>query len=339
MNLPVPAAAWCGAIVLALAAGCGGGGSSAPPANVSGQVLRSFSVLIEPDRVRSGAACAADIEAIRTCIFAINVPPPQFTLGPFSTGSPEAALFLDRTGLTGGVVRASKGPSPAEAAADAFVQLADNRTFGIHLDTRSRGPAFLSNINPIFQFERFEPAPGASDARLTPWLGADAANVEIAFSFDLRVKRVTASPGSMAYGHATFDLWDRKSNVHFYFIVMAFGTVPLIDNVLWDDASGKVIVQTAFRQSPYGRNFGAAPFPTPSPWVSTSAEGIGGHYELRFNVEEFRRVLTAARTLEPALSADPADYIFDDFHFNTEIGGDGEIGETLANIEIRLQRG
>jgi hypothetical protein len=335
MSLPASAFACC-ACVLALATGCGGGGSPAPPANVSGQVLRSFSLLIEPDRIRSGAACAAAIEAIRTCIGFINVPPPEHVIVPAPLVPLEvfAAPFRDRTGLASlGPVYASRNPEPAS---DSFVQLADPRTFGIHLDTRSRGTAFLSNINPLFQFERFEPAPGAFDARLTPWLGPDARNVEIAFSFDLRVKRVTAAPGSMAYGHPTFDLWDRKSNIHFYFIVMAFGTVPLIDNILWDDASGKVIVQTAFRQSPYGRNFGAGPFATPSPWVAPAPEGVGGHYEFRFNVEEFRRILAAARTLEPALSADPADYIFDDFHFNTEIGGDGEIGETLANIEVRV---
>src|SRR4029079_4867924 len=150
-----------------------------------------------------------------------------------------------------------------EPAADAFVQYGDSRTFGIHLDPRSRGPAFLSNINPLFQFERFAPAANAPDLRFTPWTGMDAGNVEVAFSFDLFAKRLALTPGSMGYGHATFDFWDRKSDIHFYFVVIAFGTTPQIDNVLVDDASGKVIVETAFRQSPYGRNFGARNFPTP----------------------------------------------------------------------------
>ena len=39
-----------------------------------------------------------------------------------------------------------------------------------------------------------------------------------------------------------------------------------------------------------------------------------------------------------AATALPADYFFDDFHFNTEIGGDGEIGETIAKLEVRLLR-
>jgi hypothetical protein len=201
-----------------------------------------------------------------------------------------------------------------------------------------RGPAFLSNINPLYQFERFPPASGATDTRFTPWSGTDAANVEVALAFDLHVKRLSAATGSMAYGHTTFDLLDRKTNQHFYFIVMAFGTLPLADTVLRDDGTGNVIVQAAFGPSVYGRNFASQAFPTPSPFVSPLEQGTGGHFEFHFNLEEFRRIIAAARTLQPSLSDDPADYLFDDFHFNTEVGGDGEIGETLGAIEVKLLR-
>ena len=336
MNRPARSSSWLVVLGLSVLAGCGGSGGGSGDAK--GQVLRSFDLEIDGTRVRTGAACTADIEVIRTCIGANNVPGPRFTLGPFTSGSPEAALFADKTGLASGTAYAAQGPLPADASVDAFVQLADARTFGIHLDTRSRGAAFLSNIDPLLQFERFEPAPGMPDARFTPWSGPDAANVEVAFSFDLHARRLNVTPGSMGYGHTTFDLWDRKTNQHFYFIVHAFGTLPLEDTILRDNASGNVIVQTAFRASPYGRNFGAEAFPTPSPFVSPNVEGSGGHFEFRFNLDEFRRILAAARTLEPTLSSDPADYLFDDFHFNTEIGGDGEIGETLGAIEIELLR-
>ncbi len=39
------------------------------------------------------------------CIGFINVPPLQFTLGPFAAGSPEAILVQDRTGLASGTHR------------------------------------------------------------------------------------------------------------------------------------------------------------------------------------------------------------------------------------------
>ena len=335
MRSPASSTICTAAFLLALAAGCGSGGQAEPS---HGEVLRAFSLSVDGGRIRSGQACVDDIEAIRTCIFVNNVPAPRFTLGPFAVGSPEAALFAYRTGLASATVYAANGPAPADAAADAFVQLADSQTFGIHLDTRSRGPALLSNMNPLFQFERFPSAAGAPDTRLMPWTGPDAVSVEIAFSFDLHVKRLAASPGSAAYGQPVFNLWDRKSNLHFYFLVTAFGTLPSNDNVLRDDASGQVIVATAFRQSSYGRSFGAGTMATPSPFVSPFAQGSGGHFEFRFNLDEFRRIIAAARTLEPSLSDDPADYLFDDFSFNTEIAGDGEIGETLGAIELRLLR-
>ena len=333
-----PVRGWGPATLLALLVSCGGSGDGSTPAPASGAVLRSFSIVVDPSQVRSALDCAVGLPPTFMCIGFINVPPLQFRLGLFSPGSPEASLFQDRTGLASGTVLASKGPSAQEAADDSFVLLADNRTFGIHLDTRSRGPAPQSSIDPIFEFNVFPPAAGAIDTRLMPFTGPEAANQEIAFSFDHRVKRVTTAPNGLAYGQAVFTPLDLKSQIHFYFVVDLFGTQPLVDNVLIDSATGQAIVETGFRASPYGRNFGAMSFGTPSPFVSPSVEGTGGRYEFRFNVDEFRRILAAVRTLEPRLSADPADYLFDDFHFNTEVVGDGEIGETIANMEVRLLR-
>ena len=52
----------------------------------------------------------------------------------------------------------------------------------------------------------------------------------------------------------------------------------------------------------------------------------------------FQRVLDDARTLDATLSADPADYLVDNFHFNNEVGGEGEIGLTLHAYRLRLLR-
>jgi Repeat of unknown function (DUF5648) len=300
--------------------------------------LRSFVLRADGDRVRSGPACSADIEALRSCIGSNNLPGPRNVLGPYAAGSSEAAAFADRTGLASGTVYAVGGPGLDDAAANAFVQLDDDETFGIHVDTRSRGAAGLSSINPLFQFERFAPVTGESDDRLTPWSSRYDTDVEIALAFDLHLKRLAASPGSNAYGHPTLDLFDRRSGLHFYFIVMTYGTVPSVDNVLRDGPNGNVIVATAFRQSPYGRSFGAGTMQTPAPFLSPSAQGSGGHFELRFGRDEFQRTLDAARTLEPALSADPSDYLFDDYHFNNEVAGDGEIGLTLGSMGLELLR-
>ena len=156
-------------------------------------------------------------------------------------------------------------------------------------------------------------------------------------SVDLRVKRIATAQGSAAYGHPTLDVFDRQGR-HFYFIVTTYGTVPLGDNILRDGPDGNVIVAATFGQSLFGRSFGVAAMPTPAPFTSQLGQGSGGHFEFRFDRAEFARILQAARTLEPALSADPADYTFDDFHFNNEIAGDGEIGITLGSMGLKLLR-
>ena len=300
--------------------------------------LRSFAMRADADRVRSGAACVADIENLRSCIGFNNIPGPRNVFGPFIAGSSQSDAFGARTGLASGTVYAVEGPAIEGAAANAFVQLAGDRTFGIHVDTRARGASNLSSINPLFQFARFAPRVGEADERLTPWAGRYDTEVEVAMSFELRVRRLATQQGSHAYGHPTLDVFDRRSGVHFYFIVMAFGTVPAVDNVLRDGPDGNVIVATAFRDSPFGRSFAAATMDTPSPFASPSTQGTGGRYEFRVDRTEFARILRAARTLEPALSADPADYVFDDYHFNNEIAGDGEIGLTLGSMDLELLR-
>ena len=304
---------------------------------VRDEPLRGFVLRADGDRVRSGPACVADIEALRSCIGSNNISGPRYVFGPFIAGSTQSDAFAARTGLASGTVHAVGGPAIDDAASNAFVQLADDKTFGIHVDTRSRGAANLSNINPIFQFERFAPRAGEEDDRLTPWARQYDTEVEVAIAFDLRLKRLVTAPGSHAYGHPTLDVFDRAGR-HFYFIVMTYGTVPSVDNVLRDGPNGNVIVATAFRQSAFGRNFGAATMQTPAPFFSPSVEGTGGHFELRIDRAEFRRILEAARTLEPALSSDPSDYTFDDYHFNNEIAGDGEIGLNLGSMGLKLLR-
>ena len=306
--------------------------------SVRDEGLRDFVLRVAGDLVRSGPECEAIVEQRRACIGSNNIPGPRNVIGPFVADSIAGAAFADRTGLASGTVYAVGGPSIDDAASNAFVQLADDHTFGIHVDTRSRGASNLSSINPLFQFERFPPREREDDDRLRPWAGQYDTQTQIAISLDLHLKRLATSPGSHAYGHPTLDVFDQRSGVHFYFIVMAFGTVPAVDNILRDGPDGNVIVATAFRESPYGRSFGAATLTTPAPFTSPNAEGSGGRYEFRVDRTEFARVLQAARTLEPRLSPDPADYVFDDYHFNNEIAGDGEIGLNIRSMELKLLR-
>jgi len=126
--------------------------------------------------------------------------------------------------------------------------------------------------------------------------------------------------------------------------VLTYGTPPAApagDYLAPDVASGKVIVGTTFRAgSPYIESLGltttlAAPstgFVSPNPW------GWGGYFEFRMDKAQFQRVVDAGRSVDAALSSSPADYLLDNFSFNDEVFGDGEIGINLAGYTLELLR-
>ena len=84
--------------------------------------------------------------------------------------------------------------------------------------------------------------------------------------------------------------------------------------------------------TPYGRSVGSCTFSTP-PGFQGAAFGT---FDFRMAREDFQRVLDAARTVNPRLSADPADYLVDNFHFNNEVVGNAEIGAGLGQFSLRL---
>ena len=123
---------------------------------------------------------------------------------------------------------------------------------------------------------------------------------------------------------------------------MTYGTPPAVpagDYLAPDVATGKVIVGTTFRpDTPFGRSLGLPTLPTPSGFVPPNPWGWGGAFELRMDRAEFQKVLDAARTVDASLSDSPADYLVDNFHFNNEVYGDGEIGINLADYKLVLLR-
>lgn len=309
-------------------------------ARILDTALRIFHLRADGDRSQSpGATCVEEFPVLRSCVGFNNLPVPQYVLGPYAPDSTAARMFAERTGLVSSLVHAVNGPQPEVAAAGSFVQLGGTDRFGIHLSTGPRPPADLTSLNPAYQFQLFPPAAGASDDRFTPWAVAYDTEVEIAVEFDLRVKRVSLSPSSHGYGHPTLNILDRRSGKHFYFVVLAFGDGPPADFVMPDILTGQVIVATTFgAQTPYGRTFAGSLISTPAGYASPEAGGSGGRFEFRIDRMEFQRIVDAVRMLDPALSSSPADYMFDDVHFNTEVAGDGDIGLNLGAYSVKLLR-
>jgi hypothetical protein len=273
------------------------------------------------------------------CIAVNNLPTPSAVFPAVTGFSP--AGFVDRTGQPTSMRLFVVPPASADASpALAFVQEA-GETIGIHVATTGRGASPYSSVNPLYQFHTTVD-PGTFDDRFFPWSPRES-DVELALRFTLNVKTIdTLGAGSAAYGHPTIEFIDRRSGHHVYFTVMTYGTPPAVpagDYLAPDVGTGKVIVGTTFRpDSPFGRSLGLSTLDTPSGFVPPNPWGWGGAFEFRMNRAEFQKVLDAARSVDPALSAAPADYLVDNFHFNNEVFGDGDIGLNLTGYTLELRR-
>jgi len=291
-----------------------------------------------PGKVKASADCENESVNLGSCVAINNLPVPASTLYYGSNGlspaTPMPPAFFDRTGINGmQYIVARAGGEPWN---DVFVG-ANPGQFGIHVDTRNKGPANLSSVNPLFQLTTTPPAAGQRDRRFFPWMWGDAAP-ELNIQFSLFVKTIDVrSPGGAAYGHPTLEFIDTASGHHVYFTVLTYTSqaIDTNDYLAVDAGTGKVIVGTGFRpQTRYGRSLGLATLSTPSGFVSPNAWGWGGDFAFRMNHVEFRNVIDDARRLDPALSADPALYLLDNFHFNNEVAGDGEIGINMSGYRI-----
>jgi hypothetical protein len=299
--------------------------------------VKSFEVSIDlTNKILPSSVCEDESANLGPCMAVNNLPAPT-TLYPPTQPERMPGVFFDRTGMsTSFVYTESAGPA-ATSANDTFVEGA-GPILGIHIDTSRRGRSMYSSVNPLYQF-RTTVSPGAFDGRFFPW-GAYESDVELALRFTLNVKVINLrSAGSAAYGHPTIEFIDQRSGRHLYFTVLTYGTVAPSDYLAPDVTTGKVIVGTTFRSdTPFGRSLGVSTLPTPTGFVSPNDWGWGGPFEFRMNRSEFQHVLDTARTIEPALSPAPADYLVDNFHFNNEVYGDGEIGVNIEFFTLDLVR-
>lgn len=300
--------------------------------------LHSFA-LTGPLKVLPSAQCEDEALSLGPCVAVNNLVPPSYQLPPQRVDL-VAPDFFERTGFASSInfVQPARSGSAAEAAEGAFVQGAPY-LMGIHVATPGRGGSLYSSVNPLYQFRTAIDADGR-DRRYFPWATAYESEVQLSVSGVINVKRLRTAPGSHAYGHPTLEFIDQRSGRHLYFTALTYGTVdPNADYLAPDVGTGKVIVGTTFRAStPYGRHAGIPTLHTPSPFQSGNYWGWGGAFDFRIDRAEFQRIVNAARTVDPALSADPRDYMFDNFHFCNEVVGDGEIGLNLADFKVQVLR-
>ncbi len=300
--------------------------------------IEKYSIEIDLDRkILPSAQCEDESVNLGGCLAVNNLPVPNLLVGPYSY--PVSDVFTRYTGLSADRAYVPTRLAPDVAARNVFVQ-GDDLIWGLHIDSRERGPSPYASINPLYQM-RTTTSPGAPDRRFFPWARGYPFETQLSFTAAVNVMRVNLrGPNSHAYGHPTIEFIDQKSGHHLYYTVLAYGTIAGGDFVAPDVATGKVIVGTTARDgSPFGRNFGSVTFSTPSGLeAGPSAQSRFGRFDFRVDRAEFQRILDAARQADPALSANPADYLVDNFHFNNEVVGDAEIGMNLYHVSLRVMR-
>jgi hypothetical protein len=301
--------------------------------------LKAFKVEIPvTHRILPSAECEDESRGVGACLAVNNLPVPALRAGPFDpiaggTFGAVTGVYSPEVYWAGG----GYGTTPERLAQGQFVNTVTGPNglatwFGIHIDTLGREGSSYASINPLYQM-RTSHGWGA-DERFFPFATGLPSEAELSIQFTLYVRHINVHDGhSHAYGHPTLELIDARSGEHLYFTALAYGRPSGTDYLAPDIGTGKVIVGTEFRgDTPYGRSLRATTLSTPPGFQGAA----NGDFDFRMAREEFQRVVDAARTLNPRLSPDPADYLVDNFHFNNEVVGNAEIGMGLGQFSLRL---
>ena len=334
------------AVMLIISACGGGGGSTAsdkpPPPNVE-MPIASFTLI--PARVVRSALCEDEIIGLGGCV-GINQQPEMPRIIPLNQQTqtdPTVIPFVRRTGTNGDVHTAQTASSAYEIDARSFAQTKVNSSeIGIYVNSIDRSTSIpATSVNPIYQFTTTPPGPGEADRRIMPWKDNVNRDIELSFGLLIKIMQRTNEQG-YAQSHPVIELIDTKSRRNFYITIGAAAVTPLPttpegDFFGKDFGVGNAIVSTTFRDNPgFGVRLSGNAF-----WCNT-ANNTGACpptqtlFAFRLRRQDIAFVLAKARTLDPTLSPEIADYAIDNFSFNNEVSEDGQLGLTLTNYTLSI---
>lgn len=279
-------------------------------------------------QVRPSAECEDESINIGPCI-ALNQQPRLPNRIPGAS--------MPSTGITSDLYTAQSPSDAAAVAAHSFVQAeAGSALQGVHVEASDRTSGDYTSINPLFQFRTGAPAAGEVDPRVFPW--RDAGPNELVVSFSLSVRTIARGDAtSAAYGHPTLEFIDAASGVHLYVTLQAYGTMDAGDFVARDTVTGRAIVSTAFRPDPaFGTRYAGQYARCQADAAGGTCPATGTDYRFGIDRAAFARVLALARTADARLSAEPADYLLRNFHFNNEVYREGRIGVGLRDFRLEI---
>lgn len=335
------------AIVLAILANCGGGDStsannSPPPANPDTPVA---SYTLVPARVVPSALCEDEISGLGGCV-GINQQPEMPRIIPQDQQTPADPMvipFVRRTGTTGEVHTAQVNGTLYDIDTHSFAQVkASSAEIGIYVNTIDRNtPVPATSVNPLYQFITTPPAGAEADRRVMPWKDSVSRDIELAFGLTMKIMQ-RANEQGFAQSHPVIELIDTISRRNFYITigaaaVMPLPTTPETDFYGKDFGAGNAIVSTVFRENPgfgvpvAGTAFSCNTFNSAD--VCPPTETL---FRFRLRRQDIAFVIAKARALDPALSADIADYAIDNFSFNNEVQGNAQVGLRLTNYTLSI---
>ncbi len=332
--------------MLALA-GCGDGSgdapSAAPPPSNTETLLASYTVV--PARVARSALCEDEITGLGGCV-GINQQPDMSRVIPLARqtpADPAVMPFTRRTGVTGDVYTAQGSDSLQDVDAHSFAQLrANSGEIGIYVNSIDRSTAIpATSVNPLYQFTTTPPAGSEPDRRVMPWKDNTSRDLELSFELAVKTFRRDTAQG-FAQSHPTIELIDSRSRRNFYLTlgvasVASHPARPEDDFAGRDFGIGNAIVSTVFRANPaFGVRVAGQAFT-----CNTNGEGdvcnpANTAFRFRLRPADMRQVLARARSLDPLLSADLADYAIDNFSFNNEVNDHAQIGVMLRNYTLSI---
>jgi hypothetical protein len=205
--------------------------------------------------------------------------------------------------------------------------------FGVHVTGNDRTTGLYASIDPMYELPGAAPAPGGTDERL--FLAGAKRHHSLVVTFGLTVPTIVRGDASShAYGNLVLQLADVKSGRSFYATVQAYGTQPPADFVAPDAFTGFAIVSTSFRDAPaFGARLAGDFKSCASGAVCIAAPAT---YRFRMIDADMAKAVQLARTLDPALSTDLADYFVAQFRVHNETYGNAELGATVTQAALSL---
>lgn len=289
-----------------------------------------------PGPVRSPAECES---RVGPCLAVKQLPAmptriPSFLPPLYVTMNPDfpPAVFA-MTGMGMDLYTGQPIGIPGAITNHSFIQLngTGGPPFGLHIVSADRLAGPYAAVSPMYELPGAAPAAGQQDQRVFPWKGTRHRTLEAAFEATVpTVKRADAS--SHAYGSLVLQFGDASTGRSFLVTVQAYGTLPPGDFVAPDADTGQPIVSTVFRADPAFGTRLAGDFASCSGGVPC-IEGMR-QYRFRMMDADFAKALARARTLDPAMSADPADYFLAQVRLHNETYGEAELGATVSSLSL-----